>query len=100
MKQALPSGTKGYLEKDVQLGGVYRPVLVAVAILLVAAFVILGTVLYRADAVMIVPTTSPIPLVVLDPAIYLPEIISFAPLPTDGYPPVPQPGRGLERGMI
>lgn len=50
----------------------YSPVLVATAILLTAAFVIIGLVLYRADALLIVPSTTLIPFVIVDPSVYMP----------------------------
>ena len=68
----------------------YPPALIATAILLTAAFVVIGLLLYRADALMIFPSTSPIPFVVVDPSVYLPEFISLTPLPTDGNLPVPR----------
>lgn len=89
MKQALPSGAKGHFEENVQRAVLYLPVLVAAVILLAAAFVIVGIVLYRADALMIVPSTS-IPFVMVDPSAYLPQFISLIPLPTDGNLPVPR----------
>lgn len=54
----------------------YPPVLIATAILLTAAFVVIGLVLYRADALIIVPSTSPIPFVIVDPLVYVPVLIS------------------------
>ncbi len=76
MKQALPSGAKEHMEEHAQRADLYTPVLLAAAFLLSAAFVIVAIALYRADALLIIPTTSPIPLVVLDPSFYLPESIS------------------------
>ncbi len=100
MKQALPSEVKGHLKEDIQDAGLYRTVLLATAFLLAAAFVVLGIALYRADALLIVPTASPLPVVIVDPAFYLPETTSLAPLPTDGNLPVVQLDRALERGMV
>ncbi len=54
----------------------YPPVLVATVILLAATFVIVGLVLYQAGALMIVPTTTPVPVIIVDPSIYLPVFIS------------------------
>lgn len=90
MKQALPSGAKEHMEEHAQRADLYTPVLLAAAFLLSAAFVIVAIALYRADAFFIIPTTSPIPLVVLDPSVYLPESTSLAPVPTDGNLPVSQ----------
>ncbi len=90
MKQALPSGAKGHFEENMQRSVLYQPVLLATVFLLAAAFVIVGIVLYRADALLIVPTTSPIPFILVDPSFYLPEITSLVPLPTDGNLPVPR----------
>lgn len=91
MKQALPSRAKGHMEEHTQRVVLLRPpVLLATACLLVAAFVIVGIALYQADALLIVPTTSPIPSVLVDPSFYLPEITSLVSLPAEGNPPVPQ----------
>lgn len=90
MKQALPSETKGHLEENMQRAVLYLPVLPATIFLLATTFVILGIALYRADALLIVPTTSPIPFVLVNPAFYLPGITSLTPLPTDGSLPVPR----------
>ena len=68
----------------------HPPALVATVVLLAVTFVIVGLVLYRADALMIFPSTSPIPFVIVDPSVYLPEFISLTPLPTDGNLPVPR----------
>ncbi len=90
MKQALPFGAKGQLEEDVQHVALYRQALLVTACFLAVAFVVVGIVLYRADALIIVPTTSPIPFVVVDPSLYLPEIISLVPTFADVNLPVPQ----------
>lgn len=90
MKQALPLGTKGHVEDDVQHVVLSHLILLVAASFLIAAFVVVGIVLYRADALIIVPTTSPIPFVIVDPSLYLPEIISLVPTFVDVNLPVPQ----------
>jgi hypothetical protein len=90
MKQALSSGARGNVEEHARRVVPYPPALLATAVLMAAAFVIVVIALYRADALLIVPTTSPIPSVLVDPSFYLPEITSLMPLPADGNLPVPQ----------
>lgn len=90
MKQALPFGAKGHLEEDVQHVARYRQVLLVTACFLAATFIVVGIVLYRADALIIVPTTSPIPFIMVDPSFYLPEIISLVPTLADVNLPLPQ----------
>ncbi len=75
MKQDLPSGAKGHSEENMSRPVPYPPGLVATVILLAATFVIVGLVLYRADALMIFSSTSPIPFVMVDPSAYMPEFI-------------------------